>query len=427
MAGGTRKRLNNGEGGDVRGDQRGARKKPKMVETVSAGKMEDADQDMIRKAFENARKILMQTAALDGDQHGGSNANQGNDLEGLRPDNAPRENATENKTNTPAPSKKRQRTGQDASSHEGLPSQKQPKKLLSKTRQAVGKGIIRTDGQRVSKPGKSKSAPPLASKKDVLGESEDEGKEPVKAVKKSPGGKKKKAPGGPNRLLRVPPLPADGASAAELAAWFWEAYSSNFKNSISPLEDQPIPESSMAVLQRAAGEDPVATLATHVKALFGPDWRSSLCGGSAPSVPGGHGHKQQAEGQATDDAEGPALLIICSSAKRCTDMLRGVRPLGRGCRTAKLFAKHIKVQEQMSALQASPVHVAAGTPNRLNQLVGAGALSVSGLQVLLLDLQRMAKGLTLLDVPELRVDFWEFYRKHLHQRVLEGNCRICIY
>jgi len=49
------------------------------------------------------------------------------------------------------------------------------------------------------------------------------------------------------------------------------------------------------------------------------------------------------------DTRGLGALVISSSANRCTDVLRALQPLK--CRCAKLWARHMRVPEQMAALR----------------------------------------------------------------------------
>ncbi|RVW14193.1 hypothetical protein CK203_102227 [Vitis vinifera] len=77
----------------------------------------------------------------------------------------------------------------------------------------------------------------------------------------------------------------------------------------------------------------VSTLGKQVKAAFGPSWKEVLCEG------------QLMEGKI--DPGNPAVLIISASALRSLEFLRGLRPLTRECPAAKLFSKHMKVDDQV--------------------------------------------------------------------------------
>ncbi|KAI9190294.1 cms1 ribosomal small subunit [Blastocladiella emersonii ATCC 22665] len=155
--------------------------------------------------------------------------------------------------------------------------------------------------------------------------------------------------------------------------------------------------------------------------------------------------------------QGPLVLILCSSGIRCMDVIRKLRPLtggdyeagssgpsfrggrggarggrggGRGgfndsrkprdpngamkLRVGKLFAKHMKLEEQVQYLDGYAVHVAVGTPNRIAKLLEAGALKTGNLRSIILDVTyRDAKQRTLFTAAESRVEFFQLYLEHL--------------
>ncbi|CAI7776685.1 unnamed protein product [Closterium sp. NIES-54] len=136
------------------------------------------------------------------------------------------------------------------------------------------------------------------------------------------------------------------------------------------------------------------TLADHLKRTLGATWRSLLLppgdkqetdkdqqkgqGRKAKGQNQQQGQRQQQGQQGGEGEEGeqweagsPVVLIVSASAVRCVDLLRACKGVGRGCRVAKLFAKHLKVEEQVEMLKG-PVHVAAGTPNRGRGAGGRG-------------------------------------------------------
>lgn len=57
-------------------------------------------------------------------------------------------------------------------------------------------------------------------------------------------------------------------------------------------------------------------------------------------------------------------------------------------------------------LWANNTHWLVWAHGRMNQLAGSGALGLGKLRLIVLDMQKSAKGLTLLDVPELRWARW---------------------
>lgn len=200
-------------------------------------------------------------------------------------------------------------------------------------------------------------------------------------------------------------------SSREQLDWFISAFQAATGTQLSSLELQEIPENSMLELSNTMDHN-IQNLMKHVKAIFGPSWEEVLCEGNV------------VEGNV--EAGCPALLIISSSAIRCVEILRGMKTLTTKCHAAKLFAKHIKIEEQVSILKER-VNIAGGTPSRIKKLIEIDALKLSRLSVLMLDMHKDAKGLTLFDVPQVSNEFWELYKAHFHQQVMLSKLQICLY
>ncbi|KAL3693897.1 hypothetical protein R1sor_007548 [Riccia sorocarpa] len=201
-------------------------------------------------------------------------------------------------------------------------------------------------------------------------------------------------------------------STSEQATLLTQSYFEVCGSKLSSLEREPIPEASVVPLSDERDRS-VENLSFHVKRII-PKWKKVLCGPT------------DSEQENLREAGSPTLLVFCSSAMRCIELLRGLNAFTKSCKPVKLFAKHIKVDEQVTLLKEQ-VYIAAGTPNRVRKLADLGALAFGQLSLVLLDMHRDAKGLTLLTVPEVRAEFWELYRTHLHQRVLDKQLRLCLY
>lgn len=200
-------------------------------------------------------------------------------------------------------------------------------------------------------------------------------------------------------------------SPMEQLDWFFSAFQDATRTKLSSLELQEIPENSMVELSNTMDHN-IQNLTKHVKTIFGSSWEEVLCEGNL------------VEGNAEPGC--PAILIICSSAVRCVEILRGLKTLTTKCHAAKLFAKHIKIEEQVSILKER-VNIAGGTPSRIKKLIEIDALKLSRLSVLMLDMHKDAKGLTLFNVPQVSNEFWELYKAHFHQQVMLSKVRICLY
>ena len=122
----------------------------------------------------------------------------------------------------------------------------------------------------------------------------------------------------------------------------------------------------------------------------------------------------------------PACLLLTGSALRACELIKLLPDLHRACPVAKLFGKHLKPAEQAEALASAQLCLGAGTPARVDKLVGMGALSLSRLQLLVLDTSRDVKKRNLLDIPETRRDFWTLWRHHLSAPISAGTLRVLL-
>ncbi|KAJ1270442.1 hypothetical protein BS78_06G052600 [Paspalum vaginatum] len=183
------------------------------------------------------------------------------------------------------------------------------------------------------------------------------------------------------------------------------------KMRLSPLELDSYSEGRMVQLAEGASQD-VESFGDHVKGVFGASWKEELC-----------------EGKFVEDQIGvgsPALLVISSAALRSLELLRGLKMFTKECRPVKLFAKHLKVEEQVTMLNAR-VNIACGTPSRIKKLIDMEALSLSRLKLLVFDMQKDAKSFTLFTLPQVSNEFWDLYKGYLDPKVRDGNTRICFY
>ncbi|AEO65145.1 uncharacterized protein THITE_2111847 [Thermothielavioides terrestris NRRL 8126] len=82
----------------------------------------------------------------------------------------------------------------------------------------------------------------------------------------------------------------------------------------------------------------------------------------------------------------PHTLIVAAAGLRAADLVRAVRKFQKkGCPVAKLFAKHFKLEEQVSFLQKTRTGIAVGTPQRLIDLIENDALSLDSLKRIVVD------------------------------------------
>ncbi len=65
-------------------------------------------------------------------------------------------------------------------------------------------------------------------------------------------------------------------------------------------------------------------------------------------------------------SQSPMVIIICVSARRAVSVLKEISSLN--VRAAKLFAKHMSIEDQIAMLENNNYSIAVGTPNRLLKL-----------------------------------------------------------
>lgn len=86
--------------------------------------------------------------------------------------------------------------------------------------------------------------------------------------------------------------------------------------------------------------------------------------------------------QVPDELGCPLIVIVCASANRAVDIIKSVSK-GLKCKVAKLFSRHVKIQEQIDILKKHHP-IAVGTPNRLHKLIELGALSLTQTKLILI-------------------------------------------
>jgi len=126
----------------------------------------------------------------------------------------------------------------------------------------------------------------------------------------------------------------------------------------------------------------------------------------------------------------PMVLIVCISARRAVQVLKQLSPLN--IRAAKLFAKHMDLDEQITMLRANSFGIAVGTPNRLLKLLESGsigsgrggsdsddsgdsgppgALNLDGTELLVIDNNEDSKAFTVCTMNDTAPDLMQFLHK----------------
>ncbi|KAJ3281500.1 hypothetical protein HK104_011425 [Borealophlyctis nickersoniae] len=119
----------------------------------------------------------------------------------------------------------------------------------------------------------------------------------------------------------------------------------------------------------------------------------------------------------------PRVIILASGANRVVDIIRRVKTLGK---CAKLFARHMKMADQIKLLKNEKTPIAVGTPNRVLKLldIGDGALDLAKLAFVILDGKKDAKERTIFDIPDIEPDL---VRLLAEIRKQAPEAKICIY
>ena len=128
----------------------------------------------------------------------------------------------------------------------------------------------------------------------------------------------------------------------------------------------------------------------------------------------------------------PMVLIVSISARRAVQVLKQLSPLN--VRAAKLFAKHMDLDEQITMLRTNSFGIAVGTPNRLLKLAESGgnggdgsgsdsddsdddsgstggALSLDGTELLVIDNHEDSKAFTVCTMNDTAPDLMQFLHK----------------
>lgn len=122
------------------------------------------------------------------------------------------------------------------------------------------------------------------------------------------------------------------------------------------------------------------------------------------------------------------LLIVCSSALRTIELIKQMTAFKGEAKVLKLFAKHIKVEEQVKLLQKSITHIGVGTPGRLHALIQKEGLNVQGLRFLVLDWNwRDQKQRRMMDVPEVKSDMLKLLDAGIINGCREGRVKVGLF
>ncbi|XP_008298235.1 protein CMSS1 [Stegastes partitus] len=122
------------------------------------------------------------------------------------------------------------------------------------------------------------------------------------------------------------------------------------------------------------------------------------------------------------------LLIVCSSALRTIELIKQLTTFKGEAKALKLFAKHIKVEEQVKLLQKGVTHIGVGTPGRISALIEKDGLNLQALKYLILDWNwRDQKLRRMVDIPEIKVDFMKLLENGILAGCKEDRVKIGLF
>jgi hypothetical protein len=94
------------------------------------------------------------------------------------------------------------------------------------------------------------------------------------------------------------------------------------------------------------------------------------------------------------------------------------------CTVGKLFAKHIKLKDQLSFLRSRDVPVAIGTPSRVADIINADANLLSDVCLLIIDVERDVKLRSIFDIPEIMKPLLGLIFKTLLPKFASGELKM---
>ncbi|XP_074708064.1 protein CMSS1 isoform X2 [Strix uralensis] len=122
------------------------------------------------------------------------------------------------------------------------------------------------------------------------------------------------------------------------------------------------------------------------------------------------------------------MLVICSSALRSLELIKSMTAFKGDCRVLKLFAKHIKIKEQMNMLEKGVFHIGVGTPGRVKALVEQDGLFLNSTKYMILDWNwRDQKLRRMMDIPEIKKETIDLLEMSIIKLCREGSVKLGLF
>ncbi|KAM4796621.1 protein CMSS1 [Rhinophrynus dorsalis] len=122
------------------------------------------------------------------------------------------------------------------------------------------------------------------------------------------------------------------------------------------------------------------------------------------------------------------LLVVCSSAHRTLELIKLINAFKGDTKIMKLFAKHIKIKDQIKWLEKNVIHLGVGTPGRIKALIEQDGLSLESLKYLVLDWNwRDQKLRRMVDIPEVKKEMLELLETGLISACKAGSLKLGLF
>uniref|UniRef100_A0A669QSC7 Cms1 ribosomal small subunit homolog n=1 Tax=Phasianus colchicus TaxID=9054 RepID=A0A669QSC7_PHACC len=129
-----------------------------------------------------------------------------------------------------------------------------------------------------------------------------------------------------------------------------------------------------------------------------------------------------------EEKKSVVMLVICSSALRSLELIKSMTAFKGDCRVLKLFAKHIKIKEQMNMLEKGVFHIGVGTPGRIKALVEQDGLCLNSTKYIILDWNwRDQKLRRMMDIPEIKKETIDLLEMRIIKLCREGSMKLGLF
>ncbi|OQR83324.1 ubiquitin-specific protease [Achlya hypogyna] len=194
-------------------------------------------------------------------------------------------------------------------------------------------------------------------------------------------------------------------SQLELFKLVNDVYMKHYSDNLTPAEiANGLTESHFTEIKQF-GKHNLDSLTRFLRALC-PEWKFAF------------------KGKGIKDKSSPILLIVCSSALRAVEIGKAIA--GFKCHVAKLFGKHLKLEEQVENLKRwHPI--AIGTPGRIKTLLEMKGLSLECTTHVVVDMHRDSKNMSILELKDTSKDMIDCIRDSMLPRLTTNKLSIALY